>query len=352
MAKDHEIKYCQIGGQGVLEGVMMRAPEKSALAVRRADGSIATKVWDTKKITNKFLRLPLVRGVVSLVDSMYSGVKIISDSARLYDEQDVESYEPNDFEKFIAKKTGKDAMSVMMLFAVIIALVLSVGLFFFLPQLLISALNPIITSPLLRVLVEGVIRILIFIGYLLLCTLMKDIKRVFMYHGAEHKTIACYEAGEPLDVEHARTKRRLHPRCGTSFLLLVMIIAILLYACMDVLFGLNNNLWIRMATRLICLPIIAGISYEVLKLCAKYENWFTKALRWPGMQLQRLTTKEPTDDILEIGILAFELALNEKSEEELEALKHSFEHIVPVEEQEKQEKQPVTEDDPDEAGEN
>ena len=191
MAKDHEIKYCQIGGQGVLEGVMMRAPEKSALAVRRADGSIATKVWDTKKITNKFLRLPLVRGVVSLIDSMYSGVKIISDSARLYDEQDVENYEPNGFEKFVAKKTGKDAMSVMMLFAVIIALVLSVGLFFFLPQLLISLLNPIITSPLLRVLIEGVIRILIFIGYLLLCTLMKDIKRVFMYHGAEHKTIAC-----------------------------------------------------------------------------------------------------------------------------------------------------------------
>ena len=318
-----EIKYCQIGGQGVLEGVMMRAPETSALAVRRADGSIATKTWQTKQIKNKFLRLPIVRGVVNLIDSMVSGVRVITDSARLYDEEDVESYEPSKFEKFVAKKTGKDAMGVMMVFAVIIALALSIGIFFILPQLLTSLISPYIGSSFVINLIEGAIRIVLFIGYLLLCTLMKDVRRVFMYHGAEHKTIACYEAGEELTVENVRPQKRLHPRCGTSFLLLVMVITILIYACL----GWNDSIWMRICTRLITLPIIAGISYEVLKLCAKYENWFTKAIRWPGMQLQRLTTKEPDDDMIEIGILSFEMALNEKSEQQLEELKKSFEHI-------------------------
>lgn len=199
-----EIKYCQIGGQGVLEGVMMRAPETSALAVRRADGSIATKTWQTKQIKNKFLRLPIVRGVVNLIDSMVSGVRVITDSARLYDEEDVESYEPSKFEKFVAKKTGKDAMGVMMVFAVIIALALSIGIFFILPQLLTSLISPYIGSSFVINLIEGAIRIVLFIGYLLLCTLMKDVRRVFMYHGAEHKTIACYEAGEELTVENVR----------------------------------------------------------------------------------------------------------------------------------------------------
>lgn len=320
MAEKKEVKYCSVGGQGVLEGVMMRAPEKSALCVRRADGTIATKVWDTKKVTNKFLKLPIIRGAVNLIDSLVTGVKVISDSARLYDDSMTE--EPNKFEKFVAKKTGKDSMSVMMFFAVIISLALSVALFFILPQLLTSLISPYIKSSLLTNLIEGAVRLMIFLGYLLLCTAVKDVRRVFMYHGAEHKTIACYEAGEELTVENARTKKRLHPRCGTSFLLLVMIITILIYAVL----GWNDNIWLRIGTRLLMLPVIAGVSYEVLKLLAKFENPFTRALRWPGLQLQRLTTKEPTDDILEIGILAFEMALNEKTPEELEALKESFTH--------------------------
>ncbi len=315
--------YCSVGGQGVLEGVMMKAPKTSALAVRRADGSIATKVWETKSVTNKFFKLPIIRGAVNLVDSLYSGVKILSDAARLYDEEDIESYEPNKFEKFVAKKTGKDAMGVMMLFAVIIAVVLAVGLFFILPQIITSLISPYVESTILKNLIEGGVRLVIFMGYMMLVTLMKEVKRVFMYHGAEHKTIACYEAGLELTVENVRKQRRLHPRCGTSFLLLVMLITILLFACL----GWNDNIWLRLGSRLLCIPIVAGVAYEVLKLCAKHENWFTKAIRWPGMQLQHLTTKEPDDEILEIGILSFQLALNEKSPEELEALRKSFEHI-------------------------
>lgn len=317
--------YCSIGGQGVIEGVMMRAPKTSALAVRREDGSIATKTWETKTITNKFLKLPIIRGAVNLVDSLYSGVKILSDAARLYDEEDVESYEPNKFEKYVAKKTGKDAMGVMMLFAVIIAVVMAVGLFYMIPWAVNTyLLEPFIDSVLVKSLLESAVRMVIFIGYMILCTLMKEVKRVFMYHGAEHKTITCYEAGLKLDVENVRKQKRLHPRCGTSFLLLVMLISVLVYAVISV-FALGR--WASLAIRLLTIPLIAGFSYEVLKVCAKYENWFTKAIRWPGMQLQRLTTKEPDDEILEIGILSFEMALGEKSEEELEALKKSFEHV-------------------------
>ena len=317
------MKKCDIGGQGVLEGVMMRAPEKSALAVRKESGEIATKEWKNKIRQGKFVKLPIVRGCVNLVDMLFMGVGVISDAATMYDET-LEQEEPSKFEKFLAKKTGKSEMSIVMGVAVVLAIALSVGLFFLLPSFLVSLVDPYMESKLLVSLIEGGIRIAILIGYMLFCTAVKEVKRVFMYHGAEHKTIACYENGLELNVENVKKQCRLHPRCGTSYLLLVMIVAILIYACLSAVIGINETLWIRVLSRIVLLPLIAGVAYEVLKLAAKYENWFTRALRWPGMQLQRLTTKEPDAGMMEVAIVAFEMALAEKSSEEIEALIAQF----------------------------
>lgn len=312
------MKSCNIGGQGVMEGVMMRSPEKSALAVRKADGSIETKKWKNSSRWDKWKKVPIVRGVFNLVEMMLQGVGVINDSAKMFDETFEE--EPSKFEKYIAEKTGKSAMDVMMVFAVILSIVLSIGLFFILPTLIASVFRKFIASELVNSLIEGLIRVLILIGYMIFCTCVKDVRRVFMYHGAEHKTIACYEHGEELTVENVRKHKRLHPRCGTSYLLLVMIVSILVYAILGEL-GLNRIHWsIKYLSKIITIPVIAGIAYEVLKGAARHENWFTRAIRWPGMQLQRLTTKEPDDDMIEIGIIAFEMALEEKSEEEIAEL--------------------------------
>lgn len=299
---------------------MMRSGTKGALAVRRQDGSIATKEWELKTRQSKILKWPIIRGCVNLVDMMGGGVKVIADSAKMSEEGNTADYEPNRFEKFVAKKTGKDAMDVMMVFAVILGIALAVGLFFILPTIITNFIKGAIQNSFLINLIDGGVRILIFLGYVALCTLSKDVKRVFMYHGAEHKTLTCYEMEDELTVENVKKHRRLHPRCGTSYLLLVMIITILVYACL----GWNENIFLRFGTRIVLLPIIAGISYEVLKGLAKLDNVVCRAIRWPGLQLQRLTTKEPDDSMIEIGILAFEMAVEEKSKEEIEQLKARF----------------------------
>lgn len=309
-------KKCSIGGQGVMEGVMMRSPEDSALAVRREDGSIVTKKWKNKQRKSKIAKWPVIRGVVNFIDMMVQGVGTITDAAKMLDESAAEDYEPSRFEKFVANKTGKSAMDVMMVFAVIIAVILAVGLFFILPTTITSLVRGSIESVFLTNLIDGLVRLGIFLAYMVLVTRMKDVRRVFMYHGAEHKTIATFECGEELTVENARTKRRLHPRCGTSYLLLVMVIAIIIYSFL----GWSDNLFLRFGIRILMLPVIAGVAYEVLKATGRSENIVMRAIRWPGMQLQRLTTKEPDDSMLEIAIIAFEMALGEKSEEEIAAL--------------------------------
>ena len=328
------MKSCNIGGQGVMEGVMMRAPKVSGLAVRKTDGSIETKKWKNESKWEKAKKIPVVRGVFNLVEMLMQGVGVINDSAQMFDESFQE--EPSRLEKYIAKKTGKNAMDVMMVFAVILSILLSVGLFFLLPTFISSFIRKAVESELLNSLIEGVIRVIILIGYMIFCTCVKEVRRVFMYHGAEHKTIACYEHGEELTVENVRKHKRLHPRCGTSYLLLVMIVSILIYAVLGEL-GLNKNPWLRYGSKLLMVPLIAGIAYEVLKGAAKHENWFTKAIRWPGMQLQRLTTKEPDDEMIEIGIIAFEMALEEKSKEEIDALIAKFDRSEKPAEEETEE---------------
>ena len=301
-------KVCSIGGQAVMEGVMMKSPTGVAMAVRRADGTIATSYdnWTTRAKKGTFLGLPIIRGVVTFIESLSTGMTTLTESAKLAGE-DIDE-EPTRFEKWLSEKLGKSVESVVVGIAVLLAVVLSVGLFFLLPlgisSLIFGGLADV--AGVWKSLTEGLIRLIIFIGYIMLCASIKDVKRTFMYHGAEHKTIACYEAEEELTPDNAMKHSRLHPRCGTNYLFLVMAVSILFFAAI----GWNASFALRLVMRIAFLPIVAGLSYEVLRFAAKYDNAFTRIIRVPGMALQRITTKEPTEDMLEVAITAFNLALD------------------------------------------
>lgn len=325
------MKKCNIGGQGVLEGVMMRAPEMCGLAVRKATGEI---VYDKQSVTpitkkNKFYALPVVRGIANFVDMLGFGVGTITKSAKMYDDTS-EDYKPSKFEQFIANKSGKDAMDIAMVFAVILSIGLAVGMFFILPNVLTNLIQGWIygrgatlsgTRQFLMNLIDGGIRMLIFFGYIMAVSLVKDIRRVFQYHGAEHKTINCYENEEELTVGNIQKYKTLHPRCGTSYLLLVMVISILLFSIL----GWGGAWYVRIGLRLLMLPLVAGVAYEFLKFAAKSDALFFRIIRWPGMMLQKLTTAPPDDSMVEVAIVAFRAAMNEMSAEELDALAKSFE---------------------------
>ena len=301
-------KVCSIGGQAVMEGVMMKSPTGVAMAVRRADGTIATSYdnWTTRAKKGTFLGLPIIRGVVTFIESLSTGMTTLTESAKLAGE-DIDE-EPTRFEKWLSEKLGKSVESVVVGIAVLLAVVLSVGLFFLLPlgisSLIFGGLADV--AGVWKSLTEGLIRLIIFIGYIMLCASIKDVKRTFMYHGAEHKTIACYEAEEELTPDNAMKHSRLHPRCGTNYLFLVMAVSILFFAAI----GWNASFALRLVMCIAFLPIVAGLSYEVLRFAAKYDNAFTRIIRAPGMALQRITTKEPTEDMLEVAITAFNLALD------------------------------------------
>ena len=301
-------RVSSVGGQAVMEGVMMKSPTGVALAVRRADGTIATRYdnWTTKAQKGTFWGLPIIRGVVTFIESLTTGMNTLTESAKLAGE-DIEE-EPTKFEKWLSEKLGKSVESVVIGIAVILAVVLSVGLFFMLPLGISSLIfgKAASVAGVWKSLTEGLVRLIIFIGYIAFCSSIKDVKRTFMYHGAEHKTIACYEAEEELTPENAAKHSRLHPRCGTNYLFLVMAVSILFFAAI----GWNANFAVRLAMRIAFLPVVAGLSYEVLRLAARYDNWFTRIIRAPGMALQRITTKEPTPDMLEVAIAAFNLAMD------------------------------------------
>ncbi|MEG2188998.1 MAG: DUF1385 domain-containing protein [Christensenella sp.] len=304
------MKRTSIGGQGVLEGVMMRSPEISAIAVRRECGEIVTQKTATQPLSARYkiLGVPIIRGVVNFVEMLVSGVKTITDAAKMYDPEDMEM-EPGKADKAIAAKTGKNPMDVAIFFAVVIAIVIAVGLFFILPNLITGWITPYIESSLGKNLIDGLIRVAMLLAYMLVISNMKDIKRLFGYHGAEHKVINCFEHDEPMDVEHARKDTRLHPRCGTSFLLIVMIVSILIFT----LLGWSENWAIRIGLRLLMLPIVAGVSYEVLKI---------------GMMLQYLTTREPDDGMIEVALISFLAAEGKTSDEELDALTKKYGHKI------------------------
>ena len=298
-----------IGGQALIEGIMMQGPDKRSIVVRGPEG-IVTKVEPLKKRTG-LAKWPRIRGVVNFASSMVSGVKALMYSAAFFPEE--EDAKPSKFDEWLEKKLGSEKMEKAVIsFSVVLGVLFSVGLFFLLPTLISGLFDRVIHSAVIRSLIEGVIRIAIFMGYMILISKMKDMKRVFSYHGAEHKTIRCYEAQLPLTVENCRGMTRLHPRCGTSFLFVVVMISILLFALVSAVLPTSNML-VRLVVRLALLPFVVAISYEFNRLVGRHDNWLTRILTAPGMWFQNFTTNEPDDSMLEVGIEALKLVLPDEA---------------------------------------
>lgn len=305
-----------IGGQALIEGIMMLGPEKSAVVVRTKDG-LQRKV-EPRKLSQKWSpkKLPFIRGIFNFCTSMKTGVSALMYSADFFAEEDEDEKgkEPGRFEAWLEKRLSSEkAQNALITFSVVLGLAFSIALFFVLPSLLGSFLNRFVTTnEIVRNLLEGLLRIVIFLAYMFLVSRMKDMRRVFSYHGAEHKTIRCYEAQLPLTVENCRGMTRLHPRCGTSFLFVVVMISILLFALVSAVLPTSNML-VRLVVRLALLPFVVAISYEFNRLVGRHDNWLTRILTAPGMWFQNFTTNEPDDSMLEVGIEALKLVLPDEA---------------------------------------
>lgn len=296
-----------IGGQALIEGIMMRGPKKQAIVCRTAEG-LKTKTEDLTVIKDKYpvLGWPIIRGSVNFISSMASGVKALTYSASLLPEE--EQAEPSKFDKWIESHFKSETADKLIVgFAVVLGIALAVGLFVLLPTLIAGLFSGVTHSSVVRSLTEGALRIVIFVGYIWACSKLKDIKRVWQYHGAEHKTIFCYEKGLPLTVDNVREQSRFHPRCGTSFLFIVMIVSILVFS-----FVKWSDALVRMGMRLLLLPVVIGVSYELIKYAGRHDNWLTQIISAPGKALQRLTTKEPDDSMIEVAIEAVKLVIPEE----------------------------------------
>lgn len=349
-----EAKKTSIGGQALIEGVMMRGPEKTAMAVRHTSGEIVMEDWPTKgKDKPKWMKLPFIRGVFNMVESMAFGYKCLMRSAELSGlDAEEEAAEAERKAKKAAKKAAKKGVtpppptneaepvtefvpasapaakkaepkkaeqiffSIAMVFSVILGVGLAVVLFMWLPTFLYnSVLKPLVPAlngghRWVQSVFEGVLRLAIFLGYVMLVSLMKDIRRVFMYHGAEHKSIFCYENGLPLTVENVKKQSRFHPRCGTSFLVLSLIVGILI----SLLIPIYDNTLLRVSIKLLTLPVVVSLGYELIKLAGRTDNAFTRIMSKPGMWVQRITTKEPDDDMIECAIAALTAVIPEDPE--------------------------------------
>lgn len=294
------MKYSGIGGQAVMEGVMMKNKDHYAVAVRKPDGNIEVKKEEFKGISSKckLFRVPFIRGIFSFIDSLTLGMSTLTYSASFEEEEDTKKTEQE-------KKKSDTVFNVI---TIMISVILAVGIFMVVPFYLSQLLEKVISSKTLIIFLEGVIRLLIFIIYIVLISFMKDIKRVYMYHGAEHKCINCIEHGMPLTVDNVRISSKEHKRCGTSFMLLVMCISILIL----MLVRFDSRI-LRLVARIVLIPVIAGISFELLRLAGTKENVFTNIISKPGLLLQRLTTKEPDDSMIEVGIASVEAAFDWKS---------------------------------------
>ena len=310
------MKSSNIGGQAVMEGIMMRHKDVYSVAVRKPDKEIEVKVEDYKSVVNckSLQKLPILRGVFSFIDSLVVGTKCLMYSATFFeDEEDLkkrEQLEGEEKEKELAKKEKAD--KALMTGTVILSVVLSVGLFIVLPYLLASLLRNIGVSETGVTLAEAGVRIVLFLAYMLLISKMQDIQRVFMYHGAEHKCINCVENGLPLNVENVMKSSRFHKRCGTSFLFFVIIISIIFFLGFFAIVPIKT-LWLRVTVRVLLVPVIAGISYEVIRLAGNSDSCAVTWLSKPGLALQKLTTKEPTPDMAEVAIAAVEAVFDWKA---------------------------------------
>ncbi|MDD4504176.1 MAG: DUF1385 domain-containing protein [Clostridiaceae bacterium] len=298
LSSENKIKPKAVGGQAVIEGVMMKGAEDIAIAVRKPDGKIVVSKERLKANRKVISKIPILRGIYGFVDSMVMGVKALMYSAEFIEEVEEKGKEkkPSKLDEFMEKN--------IIWISVVISVLFSVGLFILLPTVLVDLFKGFTDNNLILNGIEGIVRIVIFLGYLLAVSNMKDIKRVFEYHGAEHKTIFCYEYGEELTVENVRKHGRLHPRCGTSFLFIVMIVSILLFS-----FFTWSSVFTRLLTRILLIPIVAGISYEIIKWAGKSQSKLSCIISAPGMWLQNITTREPDDKQIEVAIEALKNVL-------------------------------------------
>ena len=302
-----------IGGQAVIEGVMMRGKKLYALAVRTPKKEIVVEKTPIKPAAEKckILGWPIIRGVVAFVDSLVMGMKVTTKSATLAGLDDIEYDQESKFEKWLENKFGDKLADYLIYFSVAVSIILCIGIFMVLPTFLGGAVTNLLHGDAtLRSDIEGVIKIIIFVGYMFLVSQMKDIKRVFMYHGAEHKTINCFESGEELTVENVRHNSRFHKRCGTSFLVIVMLVSIILF-----FFIRTDVLWLRVLSRIILVPAIAGISYEFIRYAGKHDNLLVNIISAPGIAMQIITTSEPDDSMIEVAIASLNAVLEEEPEE-------------------------------------
>lgn len=295
------LKYSGIGGQAVIEGIMMKNRDEYATAVRKSDGEIVVKKETYVSMTEKvrFFSLPFVRGIFSFADSMVLGMRTLTYSASFF--EDDEDSEPGKFEKFLDRVFGEKLEAALMTFVMIFSVFMAIGIFMVLPLLIANVCRRFITSETVMAILEGVIRIAIFIIYIKIISRMEDIKRTFMYHGSEHKCINCIEHGLPLNVENVRRSSKEHKRCGTSFLLIVMVISILFFMVIRI-----DGIGLRILSRILLIPAIAGVSYEILRLAGRSNSKIMDLVSKPGMWMQGLTTKEPDDGMIEVAIAAVE----------------------------------------------
>ena len=306
------MKSSGIGGQAVMEGIMMRNGSEYSVAVRKENGEIEVKKETYKGVGSKckLFRLPFIRGIFSFVDSLVLGMKSLNYSASLFME-DGEEEEPGRFEKWLQKKFGDKAEKVIMDLTMVISIILAMGIFMVFPTWVSTLMKPLLGNGIWMALFEGVLRIAIFIAYVGLISLMPDIKRTYMYHGAEHKCINCIEHGLPLTVENVMKSSKEHKRCGTSFLLIVRVISILFFLVIR-----PETLWLRLVSRILLIPVIAGVSFEFLRLAGNSDNPVVNLLSKPGLMLQGLTTKEPDEKMAEVAICAVEAVFDWKAYEE------------------------------------
>lgn len=309
MEKPKECFKTSVGGQALMEGIMMRGPKKICVAVRKPDGEIDLTMEDVKH--HKWQKIPFVRGAFSMIENLVLGYRYLMHSAEVSMPEE-EQEEPGKLDKWLQEHTGPKFQNFLMGLAAVMGGMLAIVLFMVLPTAIVGGVNHFVNLGWGKVLLEGVLKIAMFVIYLFLCTRMKDIHRVFEYHGAEHKTIACYEAGEELTVENIRRHCRFHPRCGTSFMILVLIVSILLFSVLP-----WSSPGLRVFLKLLLLPVVMGISYELIKLAGRYDNLATRIISAPGLWLQRLTTFEPDDSMIEVAIAAVKPVLPSRPEDGL-----------------------------------
>lgn len=309
-------KYVSIGGQALIEGIMMKSPEKTAIAVRQKNGEIDVSFVEEKHLRDKYrvFGLPVLRGVVNFIETMIVGYKALMFSADKSGFTEIEEEENGKEPTKISEKV----MNVVMVVAAVLGVALAVVLFMLLPRLAVDGLRFVFRtdfSPVVRSGIEQLIKLAVFVLYVWGVSFMKDIRRVFMYHGAEHKTIFCFENGLPLTVENIRKQKRLHPRCGTSFMILMILISVIFSTLVQMIFPSVYNLaWLWVIIKILLVPLCCGAGYEVLKYCGKHDNLFTKIVSAPGKWLQKITTGEPDDDMIEVAAAAF-MAVLPKEEE-------------------------------------